>query len=117
MTHARALLLILLALIATTATAALRAIEEACEVTLSAVTLPSGTDGYVTLRRCERCRPEVFKVTMQTRYVVRPGRTPVALGEMQRQASLVTNRARALVYVYYEPQTRQVRRLVLDAQH
>ena len=106
---------LVLGLFAATAHGALRAVEEAYELALSAVGLPASQDGYLTLRPCERCRPEVLRVTSETIYATAPANPAVDLEQFRKAAGKVTLRSRALVYVYYDPRSRRVRRLVLDA--
>ena len=95
--------------------ATLRTIEQAYELTRSQVQLPGGSDGPLTVRTCPECRPVVLRVTAATAWYIRPGtREPVG-----QPAVLAAFRAAAatpgtLVYVYYEPQTRRVKRVVLD---
>ena len=94
---------------------ALKAVEAAYELTLAAVTLPGNENGYLMVRRCAGCKPEILRVNAQTRYVVRPARSPVSLPDLKAQAGRIIARERAAVYVYYDPRTGYVRRLVLDA--
>ena len=96
------------------ARAALQAVEQALELPLSIVRLPPAESGAVVVRRCARCQPEVLRVTPATRYFVRPGTQAVALREVRKAAAGAAGRSTALVYVYYEPGPRTVRRLVLD---
>ena len=102
-------------LAAGSAHAALRAVEEAHELALRAVTLPVTEVGQLILRRCDQCRPETLSTTVATRYYVRPAKTATSLAEIRRAAAAAASRPSALVYVYYDPRTRTVRRLVLDA--
>ncbi len=94
---------------------ALLAVEEAYELSLAAVSLPGNENGYLMVRRCARCKPEVLRVNAQTLYIVRPARSPVALQDLKTRAGKIVARQQAAVYVYYDPGTRYVRRLVLDA--
>ena len=94
--------------------AALQAVEQALELPLSTVRLPPAESGALVVRRCARCAPEILRVTPGTRYFVRPGTQPVALREARKAAAGAAGRSAALVYVYYEPGPRTVRRLVLD---
>lgn len=95
--------------------ATLRTIEQAYELTRNQVQLPGRPEGTLTVRPCPDCRPVVLKVTAATAWFSRPGtREPAG-----HTAVLAAFRAAAaspgtLVYVYYEPQTRRVKRVVLD---
>ena len=107
----------MLVLAAGHATAALRAVEQAYELGLGDLTLPGNEAGYLMARLCPRCRPEVLRVDAATRYLVRPSATPVSLAEFRAQAKRALQVAanQGFCYVYYDPKTRHVRRLVLDA--
>ncbi len=96
---------------------ALRAVEQAYELTLADLTLPGNDSGYLMVRLCPRCRPQVLRVNAETRYLVRPSPAPVPLATMREQARSAAGRGadRAFCYVYYDPKTRYVRRVVLDA--
>jgi hypothetical protein len=95
--------------------ATLRTIEQAYELTRSQIRLPGKPAGTLTVRPCPTCPPVVLQVTAATAWFDRPGtRQPAG-----QSAVLAAFRASAanpatLVYVYYEPQTRRVKRIVLD---
>jgi hypothetical protein len=97
------------------AAATLRAIEQAYELTRNQVQLPGKPEGALTVRPCPECRPVALRATSATTWFSRPGtRDPAG-----HAAVLAAFRASAaipgtLVYVYYEPQTRRVKRVVLD---
>ena len=97
------------------ARATLRTIEQAYELARNQVQLPGTPEGSLTARPCPDCRPVVLRVTSATAWFSRPGtREPAG-----QTAVLAAFRASAanpdtLVYVYYEPQTRRVKRIVLD---
>ena len=97
------------------AAATLRTLEQAYELTRSQVQLPGRPEGTLTVRPCPECRPVALRVTTATTWFSRPGtRDPAG-----HAAVLAAFRASAavpgtLVYVYYEPQTRRVKRVVLD---
>jgi len=96
--------------------ATLRTIEQAYELTRSQVQLPGRAEGALTVRPCADCRPVVLRVTSATAWFDRPG-TQQAAGQSVVLAAFRAAAARpgTLVYVYYEPQTRRVKRIVLDA--
>jgi hypothetical protein len=97
------------------AAATLRTIEQAYELTRSQVQLPAKPEGTLTVRPCPECGLVVLRVTTATKWYSRPGTQEPA----GHAAVLAAFRASAaspgtLVYVYYEPQTRRVKRVVLD---
>lgn len=100
------------------AAAALRTIEQAYELTRSEVKLPTSADGGLTVQPCPTCRPVVLRVSAATLWY----RSPVArqdAGQSVDQAQFLaawraSTDPRTLVYVYYEPRTRRVKRVVLD---
>lgn len=95
------------------ADAALRTVEEAYELGLAQVTLPATETGQLAVRRCRGCKTEILQVNAATRYFIRPSAAPVALAETRKAAAKAAGRPKASVYVYYDPKTRTVRRLVL----
>ena len=96
------------------ALATLKNIEQAYELRLSQVTLPDAEQGTLVVRPCAACKPQVLNVTAATLYVVRPGKSPVSLRELTKAAKMAAGRDNASAYVYYQPATRHVTRLVLD---
>lgn len=111
----QALLLTLSAVVAGSAHATLKAVEEAWELPLGGAVLPASAGAQLIARRCGGCQPEMLRTTAETQYFVRPGRTAVSLADLRQAAARAAARPSALVYVYYDPRTRAVRRLVLDA--
>jgi hypothetical protein len=112
--HFMALLSLLALLGARGAEAALKTVEEAHELALAAVTLPVTEVGQLIVRRCDECRPETLSTNANTRYFVASAKSAIPLAEIRRAAAAAA-RSSALVYVYFDPRTRVVRRLVLDA--
>jgi hypothetical protein len=111
----RRIALVLLTLLAAGgAGAALKTVEEAHELALKAVTLPVTEVGQLILRRCDECRPETLSTNANTRYFVRPAKEAISLDEIRRAAATAAARPTAHVYVYFDPRTRAVRRVVLD---
>jgi len=101
-------------LMALPAGATLRTVEQAYELTRTQVQLPARPDGAITVRPCDDCRPVSLRATAATAWFSRPGSRPAG-----HEAVLAAFRAAAtnpatLVYIYYEPQTRRVNRVVLD---
>lgn len=97
------------------AVASLRTVEQAYELARSEVQLPGSPDGLLTLRPCSGCRPLALRVTAATAWYSQPGRRSpdgqAAVLTAFRQAAATPG---TLVYVYYEPQSRRVKRVVLD---
>jgi hypothetical protein len=96
------------------APAALVAKEQALELPLAKVRLPVADTGALVVRRCARCQPEVLRLTPATLWFVRLGTAAVTPREARKAAAGAAGRSAALVYVFYEPGSRAVRRLVLD---
>ena len=96
------------------AAATLQTIEQAYELSRNEVQLPGKPEGNLTLRPCPTCKPVVLRVTTATAWCLAP-RTNKAAGQPAVLAAYkaATNPG-TLVYVYYEPQTRRVNRIVLD---
>lgn len=111
-THFACLLALLLA--AGAGHAALKTIEEAFELILGQVTLPASDTGTLVVRRCAGCKPEVLRVDAATRYLLRRSPTPVTRKVFTGAAAQVAGRSDAMILVYYDPQTRGVRRLILE---
>ncbi|MBL8201712.1 MAG: hypothetical protein JNK40_12125 [Chromatiales bacterium] len=95
--------------------ATLRTIEQAYELTRSQVQLPGRPEGALTLRPCADCRPVTLQVTAATAWFSRPGaRDPDGQSAVLAAFRAAATNPDTLVYVYYEPQTRRVKRIVLD---
>lgn len=111
-----ALLLSVAPWIAPPAGATLRTIEQAYELTRSQVQLPGRAEGALTVRTCADCRPVILRVTAATAWFTRPGtREPGGQAAVLAAFRASATNPGTLVYVYYEPQTRRVKRIVLDA--
>ncbi len=95
--------------------ATLRTIEQAYELSRSQVQLPGRPEGALTVRPCGDCRPVVLKVTAATAWFDRPGtRQPAGQSAVLAAFRAAAMNPATLVYVYYEPQSRRVKRIVLD---
>lgn len=102
--------------IAAPAGATLRTIEQAYELTRTQVMLPVKPDGGLTVRQCPDCRPVILRVTPKTAWFNGPGtRQPAGQAAVLAAFRATATDPKTLVYVYYEPQTRRVKRIVLDA--
>jgi hypothetical protein len=87
---------------------------EAYELGLDQVTLPGSDVGQLVVRPCADCQPATLRISAATRYVLRPATTPVSRGEFAAGVAKLGARADSLIFVYYEPQTGNVRRVVLQ---
>ncbi len=98
------------------ASATLRVIEQAYELTRNQVQLPTTPEGGLTVRPCPTCRPVSLRVSAATTWFNRPGtRQPAGQAAVLEAFRAAATNPKTLVYVYYEPQTRRVKRVVLDA--
>jgi hypothetical protein len=96
--------------------ASLGVIEQAYELTRSQVQLPTAAEGGLTVRPCPTCRPLSLRVTAATGWFIGPGtRQPAGQAAVLEAFRAAATNPKTLVYVYYEPQTRRVKRVVLDA--
>jgi hypothetical protein len=110
-----ALATVLLITVSLPAAATLRTIEQAYELTRNQVQLPDQPEGGLTVRPCPTCKPVILRVTTATAWFIGPG-TVKAAGQpafLSAFKASATN-PRTLIYVYYEPQTQRVKRIVLD---
>jgi hypothetical protein len=97
------------------ASATLRVIERAYELTRSQVQLPTTPEGGLTVRPCPTCRPVSLRVSAATTWFSRPGtRQPAGQAAVLEAFRAAATNPKTLVYIYYEPQTRRVKRVVLD---
>ena len=97
------------------AAAALRKIEQAYELDLAQVTLPAVAGRSLTLRRCASCAPELLRLDAQAMFQVLPGTGSVSLDTLRREAARLSHRPRTSLFVYFDPRSAIVRRIVLDA--
>lgn len=93
----------------------LKPIEQAYELGIGEVTLPGNDSGSLVVRPCAECRPVTLRVSPATTYVVRPGNAALTRSDFTAEVSRVRSRADALLFVYYDPGTSNVRRIVLQA--
>ena len=110
-----ALATVLLITVSLPAAATLRTIEQAYELTRNQVQLPDQPEGGLTVRPCPTCKPVVLRVSTATAWFIGPG-TVKAAGQPAFLAAFKASATnpRTLIYVYYEPQTQRVKRIVLD---
>ncbi len=107
-----ALLLLIWAL---PAAASLGTIEQAYELSRRDVQLPGRPEGNLTVRPCPTCKPVLLRVTTATGWFIAPQtRKAVAQPALLSAYKAAAANPATLVYVYYEPQTRRVNRIVLD---
>ncbi len=111
----RFLPMLLLLCVSLPASATLRTIEQAYELSRSQVQLPGASIGGLTVRLCPTCRPIVLRVTPATAWFSAPGELkPAGQAAVLAAFAAAGNKAGLMVYVYYEPQTLRVKRIVLD---
>jgi hypothetical protein len=105
-----------LAGLVSSAGASLVTIERAYELTRDQVQLPGRSTGSLTVRACATCRPVLLQVTANTTWFSAPGtRQPAGQAAVIEAFKASAGNPATLVYIYYEPQTRRVNRIVLDA--
>lgn len=95
--------------------ATLQVVEQAFELRAQQVALPDVAEAPLTVRTCPDCKATVLRVTGGTQWFVgagsRQAQSQAAVMEVFRQ---VAPSSRTLVYVYYEPGSGQVTRIVVD---
>ncbi len=96
------------------AQAALERIEEAFEVALTQVELPSHDAGELRLTPCADCERISLPVGARTRYLLGYTGDGESLKAFREAAAGVANPRSALVVVIYDTATREVTRLILD---
>ena len=88
--------------------------ERAVEAERSTVTLPQYDTGTMSVTQCDACETLRFELTAATRYFVAP-RTPAVPVEVLRDAFYAGAHDQGmLVGVFFDPDTRDVNRLVLS---
>jgi hypothetical protein len=95
--------------------AALKEIERAYEVAPGAIRLPTVSTAPLTLFPCPGCAPVTLRVTPATGWYAavrapRPAGQDAVLDALRDAGA---NR-QTLLYVFYDPRTSQVKRIVLD---
>lgn len=112
---AMTLLVLLVAGFTAPAHATLRTIEQAYELTGSQVRLPEAAVGGVTIRLCPECSPVVLRVTAATAWFSAPNQLQAdGQAAVLKAWEAAGRESRLLVYVYYEPASKRVNRIVLD---
>lgn len=90
--------------------------QEAYELGLGDVTLPSSSGGNVIFKECEECRTQSLRVTSATVYVL--DEQLMNLGGLRRAvADLTAARGGTkgiAVYLFYNKDSKRVERLVVD---
>ncbi len=90
--------------------------EDAYELALGDVSLPSGVTGSVRFRECPACRTISLRVTNATTYFVNGTRLefPDFLEAAEAIRQMDHGNDRTAVYVFFDVESRRVNRLVLD---
>lgn len=91
-------------------------IEDAYELSLGLVTLPTNSDGSVIFTACESCRTTSLRVTDATRYLVNGSQAE--LSQINEIAGTLRGSARGreetAVIVFYDPRSLRVTRISLS---
>lgn len=95
--------------------AALEIVEEAHEVELARIELPTHALGQVGFPPCARCERIRLRVDEATRYVLAGAPGAVTLESFRDEAARRAGTPDNVVYVIYDVESRVVTRLVLDA--
>lgn len=93
--------------------AALDLVEAAFELRPSQAALPADGDGEIRVQPCPTCAFESLTVNAGTRYILQPGTAQVTRAEFAADLVRLGSQPRAMLFVYYEPRSRVVHRLVL----
>lgn len=106
---------LLLACLAVPAGATLEVVEQAFELRGQAVQLPDVAEAPLRVLPCPDCKPTVLRVTTATGWFLGAGsRQARSQAEVLDVFRAVASRPATLVYVYYEPATLRVTRIVVD---
>jgi len=88
--------------------------ERGLEVDPGAVSLPTYETGLLGVTECAECAPLGLSVTQDTKYFIAPRTPAVSLAEMRAAFYASVHDDNLIVYVFYDPNTMLVNRLVLD---
>lgn len=86
-------------------------IEEAYELDFDTVTLPTHPAGHVRFKQCDHCGNTTLSVDEHTTYHNGVRTTAISLTELRSAAAIQNSK---LIYVYYDPETKVVTRIVLS---
>ena len=104
-----------MALTVTAAQGALDRIEEAYEVAPGDVRIPGYNNGRLTLTPCQGCDEVALRASVFTKYFSGSPRLQVTRAELAEEASSAQVQAEGIMYVFFNPETLEVTRVVLDA--
>ena len=99
---------------------ALVALEETAELTAKGTKLPRSTVGQLKFRRCSGCTAKTWRVVAETRYLI------VVTGDSNREREVTLDEFRVAfagseqldnLVVFFNPDTREVRRLSMTPGH
>ncbi len=96
-------------LLAQGAAARLDYVEEGFESSTLEVRIPAANNASIKIRHCSTCPTIILRITPQTRFFI--GKQPVSQIEFRQAA----NRTTAFLMVHYEPESKDVTRLVMSA--
>lgn len=97
------------------AMAGLQALERAHELDLAQVSLPLTATGSLGLRPCAGCAAESLQLDEHTEFLILPGTGSTSLEALRREAARLVHRPRTSLFVFFDPRSGIVRRVVLDA--
>jgi len=88
--------------------------ERGLEIDPRAIELPPYANGTISFSACAECERLSLALTTETRYYLAPRTPPVLFDDLRSVFHASVHDARMIVYVYYDPKTMAVNRLVLD---
>jgi len=97
------------------AMAGLQVLEAAHELDPGQVSLPMTTSGSLRLHPCAGCDPVSLQLDDGTVFQVLPGTGNTSLEGLRREAARLAHRPRTSLFVFFDPRSGIVRRVVLDA--
>jgi len=97
------------------AQAMLNRIEEAYELDLTQISLPTHATGKVTVKACAGCDTVKLRADARTNYQLGFDSAAVTLRELTNAADAVRDRSATPIFVFYKPESLVVTRIILGA--
>jgi len=88
--------------------------ERGLEIDPQMIELPPYSTGSISVSACGECERLSLELTRETRFYLAPRTPPVSLDSLRRVFHASVHDAQMIVYVFYDPDTMTVNRLVLD---
>ncbi len=113
------LILALLLMFSTSAQATLQAHEQAYEIKAAQIVRwPLRAGDSLVVKPCTDCDIQTLRVTDHTKYAIGFGRDAetITLNELLRQKSLLRDENNHLIVIFFQPDDRQVSRVVLQTE-